>query len=174
MRRLYHILSILILFIISVAPISAQNTGNCQVAAGLDSCLGEISPSSQWKVTVFVDMTNSPEPNDELAAFTASLIYDSTQIRLVEYFQHQSWSMGIVNVDTGIVKFNGVNVSGLNGKVNILDLTFKTIGPIGASGILDLEYKAMGAAKTFSNLLPVLCVSDCVYRIVENVPQKDE
>lgn len=44
--------------------------------------------------------------------------------------------------------------------VDLLNVDFEAIGPVGSSATLDLEFSAMAAANTFTDLLPYLTVND--------------
>jgi hypothetical protein len=62
------------------------------------------------------------------------------------------------DVGTGQIFFNGANATGATGDVAVFELTFHAVGA--GTSTLDLEYSAMAAATTFTNLLPLLTITD--------------
>jgi hypothetical protein len=109
-------------------------------------------------VPVVVDISGMPE---KLGSYTATLKWD---VRVLKYAGHQPGSTAgftapVVNsakAGDGILTFAAANPYGAEGKISILNVSFQVIGTAGAKSDLDLEFSAMAAAKTFTNLMPYL------------------
>ncbi len=71
----------------------------------------------------------------------------------------------MTNVSSGDLAFNGTNATGAGGMVDIITVAFDVTGSVGDLDMLDLEFSAMAAAVTFTDLLPVLGVNDCDFTI---------
>jgi len=137
-----------------------------------------------FSVTVSVDMTDSPSPNDKLGSFTASLKWDTLAVSYVGNSGVASGFTGVVNdqnASSGMLIFNGANINGATGAFSLITVDFVAIGSSGYSSMVDLEYSAM-ASTAFADLLPVLAVRDTVLVIesptsidpLSSVPQEYE
>jgi len=112
-------------------------------------------------VTINVDMTGMDEPDDKLGSFTGSLAWDPAILAYDSYTGPLAGFTGAVNTGnagSGQISFNGANAGGATGNIETFEFTFHAIGA--GTSDLDLEYSAMAAAATFTNLLPLLTITD--------------
>jgi hypothetical protein len=115
----------------------------------------------QIVVSINVDMSNAPTADNKLGSFTGSLAWDPA---VLAYHGDSGLLAGftgpvnIANVGTGQIDFSGTNATGAMGNNVVLQITFDVVG-VGASA-LNLEYAAMAAAYTSTDLLPILTVTD--------------
>ncbi|MCH7771801.1 MAG: choice-of-anchor D domain-containing protein, partial [Bacteroidetes bacterium] len=120
-------------------------------------------PNDEITVNVEVDMTGMSSPDELLGSFTGSLNWDELVLEYVSHSGILSGFVGNVNDDnagTGSIVFNGANPSGKGNVFNIVQFTFNVIGSAGSSTTVDLEYAAMSAAGSFTNLIEFLTVND--------------
>jgi len=119
---------------------------------------------SSITIPIFVNMADSPPPDDKLGSLSGSLKWDHAVLQYSSHSGLKSGFTGVVNtgnVATGQLTFNGANPNGTAADVNVIDVTFTVIGSGGATTILDLGFTAIAAALTFTNLLPILTTNDC-------------
>jgi len=107
-------------------------------------------------IPVNVDLSTLSEA---LGSYTASLTWDTHILQYVGYSAGTSdgFSSPVVNnqnVKMGKLIFASAHPSGVKGNVNILNVEFKLIGPVGSRFDLHLGFSAMAAAATFNDLLP--------------------
>ena len=50
--------------------------------------------------------------------------------------------------------------------MDLLNVDFDVVGPVGASIFMDLDFSAMAAAGTFTDLMPILTILDCDFPII--------
>ena len=129
----------------------------------------EASPSATMAapsatITVNIDIDVSPTiPAQVLGSFSGTLKWNAAVLSFTTHSGLKVGFTGVVgtsNTATGQLNFNGANVTGGAGKLNVLTLTFNVIGANGSSSALDLDFSAMAAALTFVNLMPLLTVTD--------------
>jgi len=126
-------------------------------------------------VAINIDMTGMTAPDTLLGSFSANLDWDPNILEYVGDSGILQGFTGFVNTagaDTGHVRFNGAKPTGQNGAFDVVILTFAVIGFPGQSTTLDLEYTAMAAAFTFTDLIPYLNAVDGLVTIagVANIP----
>ncbi|MDH4136049.1 MAG: dockerin type I domain-containing protein, partial [Anaerolineae bacterium] len=112
-------------------------------------------------VTINIDMSGVAAPNSALGSFTGSLAWDPAVLAYNSYSGPLAGFTGAVNTaDVGIgqISFNGANATGATGDVEVFEFTFHAVGA--GTSTLNLEYSAMAAATTFTNLLPLLTITD--------------
>jgi hypothetical protein len=132
---------------------------------GFVACPPSGPQGSTVAVEIKVDMTGSPPPDDLLGSFTGTLAFDPALVSVNAHSGILSGFIGNVVVSPGLIDFNGVNPTGVGGVVDILNIDFDVNGPVGATVVMDLEFSAMLAAISFTNLLPGLLVIDCSFDI---------
>jgi len=115
-------------------------------------------------VPVTVDMSRISE---ELGSYTVTLQWDPAQLQFQSYSggTTKGFSNPVVNdaiVEKGKLIAAHAYPYGADGQVNILNLRFKVIGNLDAitNDEISMDFSAMAAAKTFTNLLPNLEVGD--------------
>ena len=119
------------------------------------------SIGEQINVEIGIDMSEVASPHDSLGSFTGSLTWNTA---VLEYVGNSGVSSGFTgyvndsNVASGTIDFNGANANGATGNITVLSITFDVVGA--GSSVLDLGYSAMAAATTYSDLLPLLTVTD--------------
>ena len=146
------------------------STGECRVLARVD-CPPEILEGSQFTAVVFIDMGACPSPDNLLGSFSSRLNWDATLLRFASHSGILAGFTGVVNTanaNTGMLEFNGTNPAGAGGDIRLLEITFDVVGTNGANGILDLNFSALAAALSFTNLLPNLSITDCPFRIIQS------
>ena len=114
--------------------------------------------NQQLAVPVTVDITNLPE---KLGSYTATLRWNSRVLQFESYQPGSTagFSSPVVNISKapeGLLTFAAANPYGAEGNINILNVVFQVIGEEGAKSDLALNFTAMAAAGTFTNLLPYL------------------
>ncbi len=132
------------------------------------------APGGQITVDVNFDLRGMPIPNNLLGSFSGSINWNPAILVYADNSGLQQGFTGIVNVQntaSGEITFNGLNVSGVGGRFNVLTITFNVIGPSGSTTQIDLAYSAMSSAYTFFNLLNVLTVYDATITVTEPVNQ---
>jgi hypothetical protein len=133
-------------------------------------CAAEVLEGRQFTAAIFVDMRACPAPDNLLGSFSSTLGWDPALLRFVNHSGILAGFTGVVNTaDTsaGRLEFNGTNAAGAGGEVKILEITFEVVGAGGSNGTLDLEFSALAAAVSFTNLLPRLTVTDALFLIRE-------
>jgi hypothetical protein len=121
--------------------------------------------NSTATMEIKVDMTGSLPPEDLLGSFSGTLAFDPALVSVNAHSGILSGFIGNVVVSPGLIDFNGVNPTGVGGVVDILNIDFDVNGAVGATVVMDLEFSAMLAAISFTNLLPGLTVNDCSFDI---------
>jgi len=127
--------------------------------------------------TITVDiMINTNGSSELLGAFTSTLKWNPSVVSFTNHSGIQEGFTGLVNDDSvsfGRLDFNGIRAQGATGDLKVFSITFKAIGQQGASTNLDLEYSAMSAALTFTNLIPTLTTNDTVVSIASPTSVED-
>ena len=161
-RSLYLLIAVILLLssvMVGSTPVFALSSGSATSSA----IPSDATPSvgDQIIVDISIDVSDADPPDNSLGSYTGSLDWNP------EVLDYQSDSgilagfTGLVNtadVATGQITFNGANASGARGSITIISITFDVVGS--GSSDLDLEYSAMAAASTFTDLLPILTVND--------------
>ncbi|MCK6620794.1 MAG: T9SS type A sorting domain-containing protein [Calditrichaceae bacterium] len=114
-----------------------------------------------------VDMTRAALPNNLLGSFDGTLSWNPGLLQYTGNSGLLSGFSGPVNSASGQVTFSGANPNGAGGIVNILDVYFDVIGPIGSLDTLDLDFSSMAAASTSTNLLEILTLKDKPVALIE-------
>jgi len=109
---------------------------------------------------------NMRKTTELLGSFTGSLKWDPT---ILEYVADSGLLAGFLgNANTaeaanGNMSFNGINPGGVGDSIAVLEVTFKVLAlPDSDSTLIDLEFSAIAAARTFKNLLPITTISDAI------------
>lgn len=121
------------------------------------------NPNDTITVAINIDMSGMPAPDTSLGSFTADLDWNPNVLNLVSHSGILQGYTGVVNTanaDSGNIRFNGAKATGTTGSFDVLIITFETVGLAGQSTNLQLQYSAMAAAYSFTNLLPFLSVID--------------
>jgi len=146
-------------------------TLECRVLARITAPT-EVLENAQFTAAVFIDMRQCPAPDNLLGSFSSTLNWDASLLRFVSHSGVQSGFTGVVNTantNAGVLEFNGTNPAGASGDVRIIEIAFEVAGANGASGVLDLNFSALAAALSFTNLLPKLNIADAPFRIIESM-----
>ncbi|MFQ6093291.1 MAG: dockerin type I domain-containing protein, partial [bacterium] len=140
----------------------------CDVEGEVVAWLGcdDFYSGTQVDVPIIIDMTGMNPPDDKLGSFTGSLDWDTSLVAYASDSGILAGFTGVVNVSPGHIAFNGANPTGVGGEVTVLIVTFDVIGADSSTGTLELDFSAMAAAGTFTDLLPYLTVNDCEFHIV--------
>lgn len=107
-------------------------------------------------VPITIDLSGLHE---KLGSYTATLKWDN---RILKYSNFSpgttpGFTSPIVNdakTDQGVLAFTAANPYGAEGSVNILNVVFTVIGSESEKTNVKLEFSAMAAAVTFTNLMP--------------------
>ena len=121
----------------------------------------------QLNVGINIDMQDVSEL---LGAYSASLRWNPEILEFLSISGGTTSGFDSPNVNqnyvsSGHVLFNQFNPPGSNGDVNVINMTFNTIGAKGDTCMLFLELSALGAAHTFTDLLPYLAIEDASVRV---------
>jgi phosphodiesterase/alkaline phosphatase D-like protein len=134
-------------------------TGNVVSAATPSNAKPRIG--QQVVVSVNVNMSGVAAPNNALGSFTATLNWDPALLSYKSNSGILAGFAGAVNtsdVASGHIVFNGANATGTTGNVVVFTVTFDPVAA--GTSALDLQYSSMAAATTFTDLLPLLTVTD--------------
>jgi uncharacterized repeat protein (TIGR02543 family) len=134
-------------------------TGNVTSAATPDNTA--LTAGQSVVVSINVDMSGMSAPNNALGSFTGSLAWDPAVLAYDSYSGPLGGFTGAVNAEqasSGLLSFNGAKASGASGNNVTFQFTLHAIGA--GTSALNLEYEAIAAATTFTNLLPQLIITD--------------
>ncbi len=143
---------------IGTTPVSADLSGSASSSATPSDATPTVG--DQITVTINIDMSGVASPDDALGGFTGSLDWDPAVLAYnTDSGILAGFTGNVVATDSGAghITFNGIKTTGTTGNTIILTITFDVAGP--GTSALDLEYSAMAAASTFTNLLLVLTVN---------------
>lgn len=146
------------LCLLSTSPLMAQGVVTAE------SVPSNFNPSNGAQITVDINIdVCGTSPHQLLGSFTGTLNWNPAVLSYASHEGPKAGFTGVVstaNVATGALSFNGANPSGAAGRLNIVTITFNVIGASGLTTSLNLEFSALSAALTFTNLHPLLTVSD--------------
>jgi len=138
--------------------LSTSNASAQTISAFINPDSTTAVPGDLVSVLIVIDMS---EYDQLLGSFTGSLSWNPAVLEYQSNSGLLSGYTGLVSdanaVTSGQIFFNGVNITGKDGEIEILEITFK-VGLAGTT--LDLDFSAMAAAFTFTDLLPELLVTD--------------
>ncbi len=117
--------------------------------------------SQNFSAAVMVDMGNTGE---KLGSYTVTLQWNPAHLQLLNYRGGNAPGFGDPVVNDAKAREGQLTVAhaypyGANGLVNILNLQFKAIGNVPGKAI-SLDFSAMAAAETFTDLLPGLQIGE--------------
>ncbi|MGH7450561.1 MAG: dockerin type I repeat-containing protein [bacterium] len=145
----------------------------CRVTARVD-LPPQVMEGRQFTAKIHIDMRDCPAPDDLLGSFSSSLSWNNSLLRFTNHSGILAGFTGVVNTtnaNAGMIEFNGSNPSGASSEIKILEVTFEVVGAAGANGTLDLNFSAMAAAGSFTNLLPKLTILDGPFSIIRSACQ---
>lgn len=121
-----------------------------------------VNGSQTLSAAVMVDMGNSGE---KLGSYTVTLQWNPALLQLLDYRGGDTAGFGDPVVNDSKAGQGQLTVAhaypyGANGLVNLLNLQFKAMGNALPGGAISLEFRAMAAAETFTDLLPGLRISE--------------
>lgn len=122
------------------------------------------------EVNITINMDGMSSPDDKLGSFTADLTWDPYVLCYLGNSGLLAGFSGAINdlsTSAGQLLFNGANATGAGGTSTVFSIYFHACGMESTSTDLDLEFSAMAAAYTFSDLLPSLTVTDGSVHISE-------
>jgi Fe-S cluster biogenesis protein NfuA len=138
------------------ATFTAQSVASAATPSSATATVGQ-----HITATINIDMSGSSSPNDLLGSFTGSLDWDpailtySSNSGLLGGF---TGAVNTANVASGHIAFNGANATGATGNVVVFQITLNAVGA--GTSALNLEYTAMSAAYSFTDLRPILTITD--------------
>ncbi|MGH7493507.1 MAG: dockerin type I repeat-containing protein [bacterium] len=141
---------------------------DCRVTARVE-LPSDVLENRQFTAEIFVDMRICAPPDDRLGSFSSSLSWNTSLLRFVNHSGVLAGFTGVVNTanaNSGALDFNGSNPNGADGDLKILEVTLEVVGSSGTNGVLDLNFSAMAAAGSFTNLLPLLTIANGPFRII--------
>ncbi|MFQ6092606.1 MAG: FlgD immunoglobulin-like domain containing protein [bacterium] len=115
---------------------------------------------TQIEVAINIDMSDVNPPDAFLGSFTGSLDWEADVLTHISNSGILAGFTGAVNVSAGHIAFNGVRPTGAEGVINVLNITYDVVSVENFETDLDLEFTAMAAAFTFTDLMPILAVTD--------------
>ncbi len=147
-------------YLLALALIWGATPASAQGVVFAEAAPSNAHPSGGETITVDINIdVSGTNPARKLGSFTGSLRWNLEAIKYVSHSGIKAPFTGVVNdIDaaSGKLSFNGANPSGADGKSNVLTVTFIVYGP----NTLDLEFTAMLSALDFTNLMPILTVTD--------------
>jgi len=134
------------------------------LAEGL--CTSEATQGCNMTVQIKIDMGALSSPDSLLGVFFGSIIWDPAQLQFISQTGLLSGFAGLVIVDTtnALITFNGTNILGVGGLINILEVNFEVVGTVGSNGIVDLDFSVFQSI-FLTDLLPFLNINDCSFSI---------
>ena len=145
------------------------NQQNCPKVTASFNCPDSLSIGCSLPIAIYVDMTESPEPNHLLGGFSGTLNWDTDALVLSGVSSVSDDFTGFVQVDSsGSIRFNGINSSGQGGRVAIFQTTFEVIEETELEEPITLDFSSLNAAGTFANLLSDLEVENCDLDIISS------
>ena len=151
MNYLYTFIALSIL-LVSFAKTEAQ-----EVQAFISPDTSQVSAGGSFTVEIALEMLATEKT---LGSFSGSLSWNPN---LVAFRGHSGIELpfeGKVNVAQnleGLISFNGLNPVGSSGRSPILKIAFESLGK---STDLELDFRTIGAARTFEQLVTVLSTSN--------------
>lgn len=168
MRWLIYLVAIVAMLMPSIISAQEQTTASAHVLPP------DIKEAPGTIVTVGVTLKISPaETKEFLGAYSATLEWNPKILEFVGYTGGTSNEFSSPNVNqkeapVGRLRFNGLNVNGAQGTINVINLRFKVVGKVGEKTLISLKFSALSAAQTFTDLLPQLEVSDGWVEIISS------
>ena len=165
-KRAYQILNVLVVTLLVFgnamlypSPVSAAASGSATATA----ISSPSNPLNGGTLTVAIHINTSAvnAPDNTLGSFDATLDWNPA---IMTYSSNSGlpagWTGNVItgSAGTGHITFNGANASGATGDTIILTITFSVIAA--GTTTLDLAFQSMAAASTFTDLLPILTVTD--------------
>ncbi|MTB53459.1 M43 family zinc metalloprotease [Lewinella sp. W8] len=130
-------------------------------------CPDGVPTGCEFPVTVRVDMSNVPEPDNFLGNFTGFLRYDQTVMEYVGGAEVLSGYAGFVNPLPGVIAFNGADANGQAGDVAVFRATFRALAAPGSVLATNLEVPTLASAVTFRDLSTTATIFDCEFPVLE-------
>lgn len=168
MAAAFTFVNLLPFLTINDATITVLNPVNSVVSSVLppDTTINE---GENLLVRIHFDMTGMNPPDHNLGSFTGNLTWNPAVLQYVSNSGILSGFTGFVNdlnAANGTIIFNGAKALGQAGTFVVLELTFTAANvATTASTTIDLNYTAMAAAFTFTNLLPFLTINDATVTV---------
>jgi len=134
-----------------------------QGAVVADAVCASTNPFENCAISVDIEI-NMSFSTELLGSFTATLTWDPTGVDYTGNSGLPANFSGAINDDnvaTGTLAFNGAEANGVSSLIDVLNVSFDVIGNENDVNIFDLEFSAMAAANTFTDLLPILTTNDC-------------
>ncbi|MFN7120082.1 MAG: dockerin type I domain-containing protein, partial [Saprospiraceae bacterium] len=132
------------------------------------NCPERVPQNCEFPVVITVDMSGSTAPDTLLGSFTGVLTWNPAVLQYVGPSSVLSGFNGFINLDSlnGRLIFNGANAAGVNGVMDIFKSRFRAIGPVNSSDSIRVEFLSFAAARTFTNLTPMLRTPLCTFTII--------
>ena len=130
-------------------------SGSVTSAVTLDNATPTVG--GQIVATIRINMGGISPSLTKLGSFSSTLAWDSTVLTYVSAAPQGVFAGGVLNEDnvaTGNIAFSAANASGASGNYVILVVTFNVVKA--GTSTLNLEYSAMSAASSYTNLMPFL------------------
>ncbi|WP_273447694.1 M43 family zinc metalloprotease [Neolewinella agarilytica] len=143
------------------------DTGGDNTPPVFVDCPEAVPTNCEFPLTVRVDMSNVPKPDDFLGNFTAVLRYDPTVMEYVGDAQILSGFTGFVNPTAGAIIFNGADTEGRSGDVPVFSANFRALGAPGTNVNPVLDLRTLVSARTFTDLTESASVFNCGFSIQE-------
>ncbi len=145
------------------------NKGGATIRASAAQANAQLLAGQTIEIPVVVDMGTLPE---QLGSYTVALEWNPAVLQFESYRGGSAagFENPVVNTaETGNGKLIAAHAcpQGAGGAVNILNLQFKVAGTPGADPGLSLKFTALAAARTFTDLLPYLELSEHLLAVEE-------
>lgn len=129
-------------------------------------CTSEVLQGCNMTVQIKVDMSSLSSPDSLLGIFFGSITWDPALLHFVSHTGLLSGFAGLVTVDTtnALITFNGTNILGMGGLINIMEVNFQVVGPVGNNGTVDLDFNVFQSI-FLTDLLQFLNINDCFFSI---------
>ncbi|HOX87821.1 MAG TPA: cohesin domain-containing protein, partial [bacterium] len=153
--RLLPIIFAIVFFVVlsGFVPVMAQNVVSSAIPSNSNPAV-----TTTFTVPIVIDMSAT---SHKLGSFTGTLTFNPAVISYTSDTGITAPFTGLVNTSSagsGSITFNGAYAVGGTGSMTVLTLTFTAVAA--GTSPLNLEFSAMAAALTFTNLLPILTITD--------------
>ncbi len=153
--RLLPIIFAIVFFTVfsGFVPVMAQNVVSLAIPSNSNPAV-----TTTFTVPIVIDMSAT---SHKLGSFTGTLTFNPAVISYTSDTGITAPFTGLVNTSSagsGSITFNGAYAVGGTGSMTVLTLTFTAMAA--GTSPLNLEFSAMAAALTFTNLLPILTITD--------------
>ncbi len=160
-----RLLPILALMLLTGTPCLAQVEAEVLPAGNI------VASGSILDVTIDVDLLTGGEM---LGSYGAELLWDPNDLQYLGDSgggqpPFDNAVVNNLNAGLGILTFSDAAPAGAGGRVNIMNVQFRVVGPPCVVTAVRLDFTSMFAAVTFADLRPVLTTRDAAFEVPDDI-----